>query len=84
MKTFNTHSLTNKNLSPSLAIHLPRLLKNEPWISMVCGTPDWNHEPSHRLGNKQPDEPEIIGRKDFVSFLLDFSWVVSTYDITKK
>lgn len=48
---FVTHS-SIRNLSPSEAMHVPRLLIVDPCISIVWGTPDWNHEPDkkYKLG----------------------------------
>lgn len=48
-----TYSLTSRNLSPSLAIHLPRLLIAEPLNVINCCSPDWNHEPFHCEGKTQ-------------------------------
>lgn len=60
---YDTHS-TIRNLSPSLAIHRPRLLIVEPSISIVWGTPDINHEPSHcGLKTQFEEAAKIIIRK---------------------
>ena len=57
-----THS-RKRNLSPSLATQLPRLLIVDPCISIVWGTPDWNHEPSHCCGNTQFEDARKIEDK---------------------
>lgn len=44
---FVTHSRI-RNLSPSEAMHVPRLLIVDPCMSIVWGTPDWNHEPDEK------------------------------------
>ena len=45
--------MTRRNLSPSLATHLPRLLIVEPLNVIGWGSPDWNHEPFHCEGKTQ-------------------------------
>lgn len=60
---YDTHS-TIRNLSPSLAIQRPRLLIVEPSMSIVWGTPDINHEPSHcGLKTQFEEAVKIINKK---------------------
>lgn len=51
-----THSSTIRNLSPSEERHLPLFDRMGPSIMMGWMTPDWNHFPSHLVGNAQPED----------------------------
>jgi hypothetical protein len=79
-----THKSCSKNLSPSLAIHLPRLLNVEPLINIEFGTPDWNHEPSQRCGNAQFEAEMRKEEKNWLNWRLNLLFTKGTWLFDRK